>query len=315
MPAEAIAEPQIAVAPELAEKEYTAAEFCMAFASIHLAQREAAAEIMNVPVEKLNAQYIGTHYDVPENSMKVISKIGEVMGSGLCRDRVERFADRQPSGGMLHDQTMVDFLSDLSSLCFVGAASQYLLDKHRYFQRKEDKRLAKIRVVQTHEQFVKLADSEYGRQLGVDRRHLRFMANIMFGKEEAPSNLPVWFEVGVSAEIATKRGLERLAADKEVGPIVRYATVEEDIKGADVVVAKNRTRLFIDVKSSNRSASASEDRFAFHTPIEKVDFETDTYRIKELHPAGIESIGNNFSIDSEYVRELRKVLDEFEALT
>src|SRR6185503_6646930 len=99
MPAETLAEPRIAAAPEQAEsKEFTAAEFCMAFASIHLAQREAAAGIMNVSAEKLTPAYVGSHYEVPEHSMKVISKIEEVMNSGLCRDRVERFAEKQPGG-------------------------------------------------------------------------------------------------------------------------------------------------------------------------------------------------------------------------
>jgi len=314
MPAEKLAGPPIAVAPEQAERKgYTAAEFVLAFASIYTAEREIAAGLMNVSPHRLNPHYVGTHYATPEDSLKVTAKIEEIMNSGLCRDRVNRYADEHPAGTLLHEAGVVNFLADFSAICFAGAASDYLLAKGSYFQRLSDKREAKRRIVKAHEQFVKLTDSQAGSLLGMDRHHLRGMANIMYGKQDEPSNMPVWFEVGVSAEVATKKRLESIIDEYGDGVSVRYSATEEDLRGADIVLEKDGRKLLIDVKSSGRSILRQGVRkSAYHTPPEKD--ENGVFRIKELHPAGIESIGDDFSVDRDYEEELRLVVEEFNML-
>lgn len=312
MPAEALAEPPVSIEPEQAEvKEYTAAEFVMAFASVYLAQRQAAAELMNVNPEKLNPQYVGTHYQLPEHSMSVISKVEEVMKSGLCQDRVERFADNQP-GGLLRHPEVLRYLSGLSAECFAGAASSYLLENGKYFQKMEDKQQAKRKVIAAHKGFINLADSSLGELLKVDRRHLRFLANVMFGKLDSPSQIPVWFEVGVSAEIATKKALQRLAGNGSETK-VRYAETEEDLKGTDIVIDKNDQKLLVDVKSSDKHSYNQDEQRAYHYRPEQVD--VGVYQVRELHPASIESINDDFSIDQAYEKELVTVLQEFDRLS
>jgi len=310
MPAETLAEPPLAAAPEQAEHDYTAEEFCMAFGNVYMAQREAAAEIMNVPAEKLSPHYIGTHYGLPEHSMAIISKVKEVMDSALCDDRVERLVEKLPGNLMLHQRELVIYLSRLSATCFAGAAADYLLAKDVYFQSLDGKHAAKRHIIKAHEQFAYLPDNKLGKMLGINRQHLRFMANHMYGEEGAFNNMALWFETGVSAEVATKRGFEAILRDRQEAASVRYSTPDEDLKGSDLVVTINGKRLLIDVKSSGR---VYEDghyvQAPAHSGIEVID--RDTYYIKRLHPANIESIGVDFTVDAGYQNQLREVVGEF----
>jgi len=314
MPTETIAEPRLAAVPEKAETDYTAEQFCMAFATIYHTQRQEAADLMNVPVERLTPHYVGTHYARPEHSMTVISKIQSVMESGLCHDRVVRYAESQPDILMLHHRVLTDYLSNLSAVCFAGAAADYLLAKGAFFQRLEEKHHAKELIIKAHELFSELADGKVGEAIGLDRRHLQQMAKVMYGQEGSASNMPLWFETGVSAEVATKRGLETILARRGENSIVRFSTSEEDLKGSDLVVFKNGKRLLMDVKSSGRIYHDGHYiQSAAHSELEKID--NDTFYIKRLHPASTESIGQDFSIDTDYEDELEMVIEEFDELS
>jgi hypothetical protein len=314
MPTETIAEPHVAAVPEKAERDYTAEEFCMAFASIYHTQRQEAADLMNVPVERITPHYSGTHYARPEHSMTVIAKVQKVMESGLCHDRVVRYAENQPDILMLHHRVLTDYLSNLSAVCFAGAAADYLLAKGTYFQSLEEKHHAKELIIKAHELFAELADGKVREAIGMDRRHLQQMARVMYGKEDSDSNMPMWFETGVSAEVATKRGLETILARRGENATIRFSTSKEDLKGSDLVVYKNGKRLLMVVKSSGRIPYEGHYvQAASHSEPEKID--NDTFYIKRLHPASTESIGQDFSIDTDYEDELEMVIEEFDELS
>jgi hypothetical protein len=161
--------------------------------------------------------------------------------------------------------------------------------------------------------FNELADSDFGREIGMTRHALGQVIGDAYGAkiDERSAQLSEKIEMGVASEVAAKRYIESVGSD--MGIEVRYATNDEDAKKIDIVCLQGRKQLGIDVKSGDQHSPEGEKR-AWYSPIE--EFDIGDYRVRELYPSKSTCIGNNFEIKAEaYQKKIDSLLAEFSQLS
>ena len=237
----------------------------------------------------------------------------EFLDSGQSRAVLEKFFVQNSRSPIFADGELRSYLI---SMALSGSATG-LIDGSLNSNKlpREHVRQFKSLLVTTHHEILKLVDSDFGKQLGFGRKHLKSILRSAYGESSARDPaLADMAEAGIAVEIATKRYIEELiTSGKLPGRRVRYSTSAEDMIGRDIVYQAGDKALLIDVKSSDKNHYGGEPAAGYTRP-EPVG--ANIFKIERMHPAKHTVVDERFRIlASNYRRVIEDALSEFETAT
>jgi hypothetical protein len=310
MPTETIALDALAVEPEIHEIDITPDRLCQSLKDISNLQRHATASVLHVLPGVLTAGNVSKHAS-RIGAEEFFRRTDYIVSSDQMRRHIELCISNGNYPDLLSDGQNRSYVMGLARTGFIGALIVGLLDTGAIPQ--SNKRIYKERLIDMNHSFREFADSDFAREHGVKRRHLKRAINDIYGADvdEHSKQLAHKLEMGIAAEIATKRYIEGTGA--QLGIHVRYGSIEEDSKKMDLVCTQGRKTLGIDVKSGDKNSGSGGEARAFHSPIEEFDFHE--YRVRELYPAKESCIGDDFEVKARAYQQITdNLLAEFSTI-
>lgn len=310
MPYEATLPDVIATEYEAHETDVTPAEFCQAFQDISNLQRHTTASVLHLRPGLLTAGNVPSLVGKEHTGM-FLQKVDAVVNSEQMRSHIELCIENGNYSNILQDEHIRSYIMGLARTGFMGGLIDGLLNAGNI--PPYEKRVYRQSLIEMNHGFKELVDSPFGREVGFSRQNLKHVIGEACGSnyDITSARITNKIEMGVAAEVATKRYIEKKMPGTGVG--VRDATAEEDSKKIDLVCRYGNLLLGIDVKSGDKHSGGPKDARAWYSPIE--EFGIGEYRVRELYPALETCIGNNFEIKAKaYEKKIDELLEEFRTL-
>lgn len=293
--------------------EYSAEDFSAAFSEVCALERKILSAKLGLSEQTLSPSNLSA--SLQPNQFKIIlDRMDLILNSEENQRVVDNYSDQHSHEPLLKDADMRQHLVELAKKALVGGyIDQFLHNKTSWLSRP-DLKLYKSRLIDVHNAYIDFIESPVAADLSFDRGHLRRLIRAAYGRDlDGSTGLADAIESGIAVEVATKRYIENLLRQHDAPPdSVRFGTVQEDLRGGDIVYSAPGGVLFIDVKSGDKDgANSNHEKSSRASTME--DFGPREFRVRELHPASHHSIGSHFEIKEGHYRSvIEKLIQKFE---
>ncbi len=291
MPSETLLEPSPRILAEQQEAEYSADNFCAAYGDV-------------VGLIRHGLAVAESQLGFSDSQLRAADAI---IYSPQLRSHIESTIATGNYPEILADSQKRALVIDMACDGIFGRLVELQLRRDRAGASRENKE----RLIQMNHNFTELADSEFGKNMGFGRRHLRAIIGATYGLPQESEEVAA-LERGLAVEVGTKNCLAELG--KEHGVEVRWASAAEDLRNVDIVCLQGAKRLDIQVKSVDSVGRTAGDlqQASYSRPEE---YGLHEYRVRELSPAADTAVGENFEVRAaRYGQKIDELLTELDQL-